>query len=78
MGGFLDHERRWPMVAIDYIRRAVLAFRKNTVFRIAFARALGIRLDVEQPKPGTIVSMDAYDGMSECFANHGSPMDGRR
>ena len=65
------------MVTLDYIRAAVLAFRRNTPFRIAFARALGIRLDVEPPEPGTVVSADAYDGMRECFANRESIMDGR-
>lgn len=64
------------MVTLDYIRAAVLRCRERTVFRRAFARALGMEvnggsLDV----PVAVPRVSVYAGLDECFANQGSPMD---
>lgn len=48
-----------------------------TVMANAFRRALGLPLRWHAPKRGTIVSVDAYDDLEWCMANHGSPLDGR-
>lgn len=58
---------------------ARIALRYDTSMSRAMLRALGV--DVPEPAPavGTIARADRrYDGIAWCFANHGSPMDGRR
>ena len=55
------------MVSADYMIRAAL--RHDT----AMSRAMLV--PHARPRIGSIVAVDAYDGLGECFANHGSPMD---
>lgn len=63
------------MVTLDYIARSAL--RRDTAMSRAFLRALGI--PVREPvRPGCVVSAERYGDVYVCFANHGSPMDGRR
>lgn len=63
------------MVTVDYMIRAAL--RWDTAMSRAMLRACGIPVPCSIPKVGYIVRVDEYDGVNECFANHGSPMDGR-
>lgn len=65
------------MVTIDYIRAAVMRCSKNTVFRRAFARALGMEIGAPEPEPVAVHHVSVYAGMDECFANRESAMDGR-
>lgn len=65
------------MVTLDYIRAAVLRCRKNTAFRIAFARALGIEIHGKEPEQVAVPHVSVYAGLGECFANRESIMDGR-
>lgn len=63
------------MVTLDYIARSAL--RRDTAMSRAFLRALGI--PVREPvRPGCVVAAERYRDVYACFANHGSPMDGRR
>lgn len=62
------------MIPIDYMIRAAL--RKDNAISNAMLRACGIPVP-RLFRAGTIVRVDEYDGMMECFVNHGSPMDGR-
>lgn len=63
------------MVTVDYMVRAAL--RRDTVMSRAMLRACGVPVPRSFPRPGSIVEVEAYAGLAECFANHGSPMDGR-
>ena len=63
------------MVTVDYMVRAAL--RKDNVMSRAMLRACGIDVPSPRPSVGLIVPADAYEGVGECFANHGSPLDGR-
>ncbi len=65
------------MVTLDYIRTAVLRCRSDTAFRRAFARALGIPIGASEPERIAAPHVSVYAGLDECFANQGSPMDGR-
>ena len=62
------------MIGIDYMIRAAL--RKDNAISNAMLRACGIPVP-RVFRAGSIVSVDEYDGLIECFVNHGSPMDGR-
>lgn len=63
------------MVSVDYMIRAAL--RHDTAMSRAMLRACGVPVPRSRPRIGSIVAVDAYSGLDECFANHGSPMDGR-
>lgn len=63
------------MVTVDYMVRAVRRCRRRTVVMLAFARALGV--DIGAPTGSARAPRVEYEDMAECFANHGSPMDGR-
>lgn len=63
------------MVTVEYMVRAAL--RCDTVMSRAMLRACGVPVPRSRPRPGAIVRVGAYDAVAECFANHGSPMDGR-
>lgn len=63
------------MVTVDYMIRAAL--RWDTAISRAMLRACGIPVPHARPGCGRIVAAGAYDGVAECFANHGTPMDGR-
>ncbi len=63
------------MVTVEYMVRAAL--RRDTVMSRAMLRACGVPVPRALPRPGSIVEVDTFAGMAECFANHGSPMDGR-
>ena len=63
------------MIGLDYMIRAAL--RKDNAISRAMLRACGVAVPHRLPPAGCIVRVDAYDGAMECFANHGSPMDGR-
>lgn len=63
------------MVSIDYMIRAAL--RKDNAISRAMLRACGVCVPHRLPPVGSIVNAGAYDGVMECLANHGSPMDGR-
>lgn len=65
------------MVTLDYIRGSVMRCRKNTVFRRAFARALGIPIGSSEPERIAAPRTSVYAGMEECFANFETAMDGR-
>lgn len=65
------------MVTIEYIRAAVLRCRKNTAFRRAFARALGVTIHAQEPEHVAAPRTSVYAGLDECFANRESVMDGR-
>ena len=54
---------------------AMIARRYDTSVSRAMLRALGLPAPEHAPAPGTIVSVDRYDGLLWCFENHGSPMD---
>lgn len=64
------------MVTVEYMVRAALS--RNTALSRAMLRACGVPVPRSRPRPGAIVEVGAYAGLCECFANHGSPMDGRR
>lgn len=62
------------MVTTEYIVRAALRF--DTAVSRAFLRACGV--PVPPPRMvGCVVSVETAREMRWCFANHGSPMDGR-
>lgn len=63
------------MVTVEYMVRAAL--RCDTVMSRAMLRACGVPVLRPRPRTGSIVLVATYDGVGECFANHGSPMDGR-
>lgn len=63
------------MVTVEYMVRAAL--RRDTVMSRAMLRACGVPVPRALPRPGSIVEVDTFAGLTECFANHGSPMDGR-
>ena len=63
------------MVTVDYMVRAAL--RCDTAMSRAMLRACGVPIP-RRFRAGSIVCAGGYDGVAECFANHGSPMDGRR
>lgn len=63
------------MVTVECMVRAAL--RRDTVMSRAMLRACGVPVPRAFPRPGSIVEAGAYAGLTECFANHGSPMDGR-
>ena len=54
-----------------------IALRHDTAMSRAMLRACGVPA-CEPRAVGTAVSVERYLGMRECFANAGSPMDGRR
>lgn len=49
----------------------------GTAIAAAFCRALGIRPETGRAR-GKTPGPAEYRGVGWCFANHGSPMDGRR
>lgn len=63
------------MVTVEYMVRAAL--RCDTVMSRAMLRACGVPVPHSFPPRGSIVAVNAFAGMAECFANHDSPMDGR-
>lgn len=63
------------MVPVDYMIRAAL--RWDTALSRAMLRACGVPLPRSRPRVGSIVRVEAYDGVAACFANRESPMDGR-
>ena len=63
------------MVTVEYMVRAAL--RRDTAMSRAMLRACGVPMPRARPHVGTIARVDVLDGLAECFANHGSPMDGR-
>lgn len=63
------------MVSIERMIRAAL--RKDNAISRAMLRACGVPVPHARPRIGSIVAVDAYDGMGECFANNESPIDGR-
>lgn len=65
------------MVTIEYIRAAVLRCRERTVFRRAFARALGMPVRAPEPEHIAAPRASVYAGIEECFANFETAMDGR-
>lgn len=64
------------MVTVEYMIRAAL--RCDTALSRAMLRACGVPVSRFRCRLGAIVPAEAYDGVAACFANHGSPMDGRR
>ena len=74
-GFFIAQSREVAMVSIDHMIRAAL--RKDNAISRAMLRACGVAVPHRLPPVGSIVRVDAYDDVMECFANHGSPMDGR-
>ncbi|HJF65689.1 MAG TPA: hypothetical protein K8U77_06200 [Slackia equolifaciens] len=54
-----------------------IALRYDTSMSRAMLRACGVFAREPWPKEPVKVSVDRYDGMRACFANFGSPMDGR-
>lgn len=74
------------MVGIEYIVSSAIDAWRDMRGAVAGAvlRAVGIRpSDVARggtrlPRTGSIVSAEAMGEILECFANEGSPMDGRR
>lgn len=67
------------MVTKDYLAQAAMhAYRrKGTLMARAMLKALGIDVPPHMPAHGSVVSYESYTEIMECFANHGSPMDGR-
>lgn len=63
------------MVSIERMIRAAL--RKDNAMSRAMLRACGVAVPHRLPPVGSVVRVDAYDGVMECFANRESPMDGR-
>ena len=63
------------MVPVHYMIRSAL--RWDTAMSRAMLRACGVPVPRTRPRVGSIVRVDAYGGVAACFANHGSPMDGR-
>lgn len=63
------------MVSIGYMVRAAL--RCDTALSRAMLRACGVPVP-RRYRTGSVALVDECDGIAECFANHGSPMDGRR
>lgn len=63
------------MIPVDYLIRSALRF--DTAVSRAMLRACGIRVPHRLPATGRIVRADLYAGLDRCFANSGSPMDGR-
>lgn len=53
----------------------VIRCNATTSIANAFRRFFGIMEVWEAPRGAVVVSRDRYEGMAECFANHGSPMD---
>lgn len=62
------------MVGSDYIARSAL--RHDTAVSRAFLRALGVPAP-EPARAGLVVDVRRLRDLEWCFANHGSPMDGR-
>lgn len=63
------------MIPIDYMIRAAL--RKDNAISRAMLRACGIAVPHRRPPIGCIARVDEQTDIMVCFANHGSPMDGR-
>ena len=63
------------MVSVEEV--IAIASRYDTAISCAMLRACGVPVPHARPRIGSIVAVDAYDGMGECFANNESPMDGR-
>lgn len=63
------------MVTVDFMIRAAL--RCDTAMSRAMLRACGVPVPRSVPRIGSIVPVDDRGELAECFANHGSPMDGR-
>lgn len=63
------------MVPVDYMIRAAL--RWDTALSRAMLRACGIPVLHARPGRSRIAAAEAYGDVAACFANHGSPMDGR-
>lgn len=79
MGGFfISNERRASMVDRSYILNSALraSTRKNNVVALAFLQALGWQIGAPI---GSVEDAPEWDDpeVLACFANHGSPMDGR-
>lgn len=56
---------------------ARIALRYDTAMSRAMLRALGMPAFEPTPKRRRAARAGAYRGVGWCFANHGSPMDGR-
>lgn len=63
------------MVTVEYMIRAAL--RWDTAMSRAMLRACGVPVPHARPRVGSIARVAELDGLAECFANHGTPMDGR-
>ena len=63
------------MVSVEEV--IAIALQYDTAISRAMLRACGVPVPHARPRIGSIVAVDSYDGLGECFANHGSPMDGR-
>lgn len=63
------------MVTVEYMVRAAL--RRDTAISHAMLRACGVPVPRACPRTGSIIAVDAYSDVAVCFANNGSPMDGR-
>lgn len=72
------------MVTADYIMRsaersirASMRDGSSAAVALAFLRALGVPAPRARAAGWRGVYTSRFDSMGECFANHGSPMDGR-
>ncbi len=63
------------MVTVEYMVSAAL--RCDTAMSRAMLRACGMAVP-HPPQVGCAVSVETADDVLWCFANRGSPMDGRR
>lgn len=77
LGGFSLFGQECAMVTLEYIARTAMLF--DTVVSRAFLKAMGIpyRAKGACPAPTPMSVEPRYGSVDECFANHGSPMDGR-
>lgn len=79
MGGFLRSAGKAArMVDRSHILNSALraVTRRNNVVAIAFLRALGWPVGAPMPAADDALEWNDPEVMA-CFANHGSPMDGR-
>lgn len=62
---------------VTFRQMARIALRYDTSMSRAMLRALGVPVPEPRPRIGAVARADRrYDGIAECFRNHGSPMDG--
>lgn len=54
---------------MDRAQMAKIALRYDTAMSRAMLRALGIPVPKRKPKRGTVVRVDRYEGLRECFEN---------